>query len=300
LLGVCDDKLFKRLKIFLQLVVCLTRKLRILSVVLVGVLLCLTFAVPMRVGASDNETLLAKISKLQDDVDRIFDLVSMMSVSSTQNLAGEIDNVRAKILDLQDQVVALQRAVGEVSGASPSVVESLADLSSRLDDLGKKVDTLVPSTSPWNMTTPWGPGGQSQMGMLAMTISPQKPKKGDFFTIMVYDMTTNQPAAGAMVQGPGLFMLTGFSGGMIPLIGGNMPSFGFAIADAYGVVYGRWEGGKATYTARSQSGRFGSLTVGGAGSALAWLLAILITVAFVLSGVYVYYRRELGFGGMSV
>jgi len=26
----------------------------------------------------------------------------------------------------------------------------------------------------------------------------------------------------------------------------------------------------------------------------------LITVAFVLSGVYVYYRRELGFGGMSV
>jgi len=278
---------------------CLTRKHRILGCIVACAAFSLLFS--SVVSASDNSTILDRLVALQADVDRISDMVSLLSVSSTQNIAGEIDNLRAKIDSLQDQVTVLHRAIGDISGAAPSVADSVVSIEAKLADLSKKVDSLKPASSSWNQSQyPWGQGGITQMGMLSMSMSPKKPKRGEYFTIMVYDVTTGQPAAGAMVQGPGLLMMNMGAGAMIPMIGGGMPSFGFAIADGYGIVYGRWEGGRASYTARSQDGKFGSLTVGSSGSVVAWVLAIVISLALIFSGLYVYYRRQLGFGGMSV
>ena len=219
-------------------------------------------------------------------------MVSVLSVSSTKNLADDIDAISAKVVYIQDQITVLQRGIGQISGSEPSIEDSIVALKAELAKVADKVDKLsTTGGTTWNQST-WG-----QAGYLSLSMSPQKPRKGDYFTIMVYDLQTGKPAAGAMVQGPGLLSMTSMTGMMYP---GMMPSFGFAVADAMGVVYGQWQGGRASFTARSQDGKFGSLTIRGGGGIIAWVLAIMISLALVFSALYVYYRREMGLVGMSV
>lgn len=271
--------------------ICLTRSKYIVRCVVVFTLLLLF---PVSLGADDIATVLQRIAELQRGVDRLNDMVSVLSVSSTTNIVGELDNIRAKIVALQDQVTVLQRGIGQITGADPSIEDTLLWIKERVMNISKRVDAIGTTGYAWNGTS----YGQTQMGMLSISVSPQRPKRGDYFSLMVFDAVKGVPAAGVMVQGPGIFMM-GMGGGM-SYPGMQYPSFGYGVTDVYGLVYGQWPGGRASFTARSQDGKFGSLVVGGGGGVVAWVLAIVISIILVFVSFYVYYRRQLGLGGMSV